>query len=33
VVSLYVNDYNHAAVGTYLKVGLSIVGTFATVLF
>lgn len=33
VVSLYVNDFNHAAVGTYLKVGLSIVGAFATVLF
>jgi predicted GNAT family acetyltransferase len=33
IVSLYVNDYNHVAVGTYLKVGFQTVGTFATVLF
>jgi len=33
VVSLYVNDYNHVAVGTYLRVGFETVGTFATVLF
>jgi uncharacterized protein len=33
VVSLYVNDYNHVAVGTYLRVGFTTVGTFATVLF
>lgn len=33
VVSLYVNDYNHAAVATYLRVGFATVGTFATVLF
>ena len=33
VVSLYVNDYNHVAVGTYLRVGFTMVGTFATVLF
>ena len=33
VVSLYVNDYNVAAVRTYARVGFSRVGTFATVLF
>ena len=33
VVSLYVNNYNHAAVGAYLQVGFEIVGTFATILF
>jgi predicted GNAT family acetyltransferase len=33
VVSLYVNDYNHAAVATYERVGFRTVGTFATVLF
>ena len=33
IVSLYVNDYNHVAVGTYLRVGFQTVGTFATVLF
>ena len=33
VVSLYVNDYNHVAVATYLRVGFETVGTFATVLF
>ena len=33
VVSLYVNDYNHAAVATYLRVGFQFEGTFATVLF
>jgi predicted GNAT family acetyltransferase len=33
VVSLYVNDYNHAAVATYERVGFDTVGTFATVLF
>lgn len=33
IVSLYVNDYNHVAVGTYLRVGFQIAGTFATVLF
>lgn len=32
-VSLYVNDYNHAAVHCYEKVGFSRVGTFASVLF
>ncbi|MGB7982395.1 MAG: GNAT family N-acetyltransferase [Candidatus Nanopelagicales bacterium] len=32
-VSLYVNDYNHTAVSTYLQVGFQIVGTFATILF
>jgi hypothetical protein len=32
-VSLYVNDYNHAAVATYLRVGFTTVGTFATILF
>ncbi len=30
-VSLYVNDFNHAAVATYLRVGFVTVGTFATV--
>ncbi|GAA1415295.1 N-acetyltransferase GCN5 [Glutamicibacter uratoxydans] len=33
IVSLYVNDYNHAAVRTYEKVGFKQVGTFATILF
>ena len=33
IVSLYVNDYNHVAVGTYLRVGFQTVGTFATILF
>ncbi len=33
VVSLYVNDFNTAAVKTYTRVGFSRVGTFATVLF
>ena len=33
VVSLYVNDYNTAALRTYTRVGFSRVGTFATVLF
>jgi len=33
VVSLYVNNYNHAAVGAYLQVGFGIVGKFATILF
>jgi len=33
VVSLYVNDYNHIAVGTYLAVGFQTVGRFATILF
>ncbi|HEX6888308.1 MAG TPA: GNAT family N-acetyltransferase [Candidatus Nanopelagicales bacterium] len=33
VVSLYVNDYNHAAVTTYERVGFEVVGRFATVLF
>ena len=33
VVSLYVNDFNAAALATYARVGFSRVGTFATVLF
>jgi hypothetical protein len=33
VVSLYVNDYNHAARKAYLRVGFREVGSFATVLF
>ncbi len=33
VVSLYVNDYNAAALATYAAVGFQRVGTFATVLF
>ncbi len=33
VVSLYVNDFNHAAVATYMRVGFGFVGEFATVLF
>ncbi len=32
-VSLYVNDYNHAAIATYEQVGFRTVGTFATILF
>ena len=32
VVSLYVNDYNHAAMATYHRVGFRRVGTFATIL-
>ena len=32
-VSLYVNDYNHAAVAAYHRVGFHEVGEFATVLF
>lgn len=32
-VSLYVNDYNHAALATYQRVGFEPVGVFATVLF
>jgi predicted GNAT family acetyltransferase len=31
-VSLYVNDYNHAALGTYQRVGFTQVSTFATVM-
>lgn len=33
VTSLYVNDYNAAALATYKKVGFEVVGEFATVLF
>jgi predicted GNAT family acetyltransferase len=33
VVSLYVNDYNHAARAAYERVGFRQVGTFASVLF
>jgi predicted GNAT family acetyltransferase len=33
VVSLYVNDYNHAAVASYHRVGFRQVGEFATVLY
>lgn len=33
IASLYVNDFNEAAVRTYLRVGFTQVGTFATVLF
>ena len=32
-VSLYVNDFNHAALATYRRVGFEQVGEFATVLF
>ena len=32
-VSLYVNDYNTAAIRTYERVGFTQVGTFATILF
>ena len=32
-VSLYVNDYNHAALASYQRVGFEQVGEFATVLF
>ena len=33
VVSLYVNDFNHAARGAYERVGFRQVGTFASILF
>lgn len=33
VVSLYVNDYNHAALASYRRVGFRQVGEFATVLY
>jgi predicted GNAT family acetyltransferase len=33
IVSLYVNDYNHAARRAYEKVGFREVGTFASILF
>jgi predicted GNAT family acetyltransferase len=33
VVSLYVNDFNVAALATYRRVGFRQVGTFASVLF
>jgi predicted GNAT family acetyltransferase len=33
VVSLYVNDYNHAARATYRRVGFTDRGTFMSVLF
>ena len=33
VVSLYVNDFNHAARATYRRVGFADVGTFMSVLF
>ena len=33
VVSLYVNDYNEAAMAAYRRVGFRPVGTYATVLF
>ena len=33
IVSLYVNDYNHAARRAYERVGFNEVGTFGTVLF
>lgn len=32
-VSLYVNDYNHAALATYARVGFVRTGTFATILY
>lgn len=32
-VSLYVNDYNHAAITVYRRCGFRQVGTFATILF
>jgi predicted GNAT family acetyltransferase len=32
-VSLYVNDFNTAALATYRRVGFRQVGTFASVLF
>lgn len=33
LVTLYVNDFNRAALATYYRVGFQRVGTFATVLF
>ncbi|MGO2936550.1 MAG: GNAT family N-acetyltransferase [Glutamicibacter arilaitensis] len=33
IVSLYVNDYNTAAIKTYQRIGFEQVGTFATILF
>jgi predicted GNAT family acetyltransferase len=33
LVSLYVNDFNHAALASYRRVGFEQVGEFATVLF
>jgi predicted GNAT family acetyltransferase len=33
VVSLYVNEYNHAARGAYARVGFEQSATFATVMF
>ncbi len=33
MVSLYVNDYNHAAIAAYAKIGMRKVGEYATVLF
>ena len=33
VVSLYVNDFNTAAIKTYQRIGFEQVGTFATILF
>ncbi|WP_211198968.1 DUF4081 domain-containing GNAT family N-acetyltransferase [Phytoactinopolyspora limicola] len=32
-VSLYANDYNHAALGTYRRVGFTEVARFATIMF
>jgi predicted GNAT family acetyltransferase len=33
IVSLYVNDFNHAARGAYERVGFRQIGTFASILF